>query len=586
MRRLRPAILALLALLASAPALAASRPAVEAEGGMVVSAQHLATEAGVAMLRAGGNAVDAAVAVGYALAVVNPCCGNIGGGGFMTLRLADGRTTFLDFRETAPAAATPDMYLDASGNVIRGASLNGWRAVAVPGSVAGLNAALVQYGSLPRAQVMAPAIRLAREGFVLIRGDTDIIAAAAARLRREANVARIFLRPDGSPLRPGDRLTQPDLARTLEAIADQGPDAFYKGAIPAAVEAASRSGGGVLAAADFAAYRVREMAPLTCPYRSWTVVSAPPPSSGGTTICQVLGVLEGYDMRGEGFNSSRSVHLMAEAMRHAYYDRNTHLGDPAFVTNPLERLLSRDYAIAIRGRIDPAAATPSQEVAAMPPHEQPQTTHFSVMDRAGNAVAVTTTINGSFGAGVIAGDTGFLLNNEMDDFTVKPGVANMFGLVQGAANAIAPGKRPLSSMSPTLLLRDDQPYAVLGSPGGARIISITLQTILNLVDHGMELQEAVDAPRIHHQWLPDQIYAETRALSVDTRQKLEAMGHKIVEQRPWGAVAAILRPLAATPPPSALTQAPSDAAQSGTMRPGFFYGASDARRPAGLAAGP
>lgn len=563
---------------------AASRPAVESATGMVVSAQHLATDAGVEMLRAGGNAIDAAVAVGYALAVVNPCCGNIGGGGFMTLRLADGRTTFLDFRETAPAAATSGMYLDADGNVVRGASTNGWRAVAVPGSVAGLDAALTQYGTLPRAQVMAPAIRLARDGFVLVRGDTDIIEAAAARLRREPEVARIFLRPDGTPPQPGDRLSQPDLARTLEAIATRGPEAFYQGAIPDAVAAAARAGGGIVSAADFAAYKVREMAPLSCPYRSWTVVSAPPPSSGGTVICMVLGVLEGYDLRAAGFNAARSVHLMTEALRHAYLDRNTHLGDPDFVRNPLERLLSRDYALAIRAAINTDRATASRDLApGTPPHERPETTHYSVADPAGNAVAVTYTINGAFGAGVIAPGTGFLLNNEMDDFTSKPGAPNMFGLVQGEANAIAPGKRPLSSMSPTLLLRDGQLYAVLGSPGGARIISITLQTILNLIDHGMEVQEAVNAPRIHHQWLPDELFAETRALSPDTRRLLEAMGHKVTEQSTWGAVAAIVRPFQPTVAP---TPGVADSGLSGRMRPGFFYGANDDRRPAGLAAGP
>jgi gamma-glutamyltranspeptidase/glutathione hydrolase len=579
------AALAAVLLLACVPAHGASRPAVEAAGGMVVTAQHLATQAGVEILRAGGNAVDAAVAVGYALAVVNPCCGNIGGGGFMTLRLADGRTTFLDFRETAPAAATRDMYLDAQGNVIRGASLVGWRAVAVPGTVAGLDAALTQYGTLPRAQVMAPAIRLAREGFVLVRGDTDILEAASARLRRDPEVARIFLRPDGTVPQPGDRLVQPDLARTLETIAANGPEAFYSGAIPAAVEAASRAGGGVLTAADFATYKVREMAPLSCPYRSWTVVSAPPPSSGGTVICMVLGILEGYDLRAAGFNSARTVHVMTEAMRHAYLDRNTHLGDPDFVRNPLERLLSRDYAVAIRERINPERATSSRDLGpGTPPHERPETTHYSVADAGGAMVAVTYTINGGFGAGVMAPATGFLLNNEMDDFTVKPGVANMFGLVQGEANAIAPGKRPLSSMSPTLLLRDGQPYGVLGSPGGARIISITLQTILNLVDHGMELQEAVNAPRIHHQWLPDELFVETRALSPDTRRLLEAMGHKVTEQSPWGAVAAIVRPLA--PTGAGATPGVADAAQSGRMRPGLFYGANDDRRPAGLAAGP
>ncbi len=565
---------------------AASRPAVEAEGGMVVSAQHLATQAGVEILRAGGNAVDAAVAVGYALAVVNPCCGNIGGGGFMTLRLVDGRTTFLDFREVAPAAAVRDMYLDGAGNVVPRASLDGWRAAGVPGTVAGLEAALTQYGTLPRAQVMAPAIRLARDGFALVRGDTDILEAGAGRLRRDVEAARIFLKPDGSVPKPGERLVQPELAAVLQAIAARGAEAFYQGEVPVAVEAAAKAGGGVIQASDFAAYKVREMAPLSCPYRNWVVVSAPPPSSGGTVICMVLGILEGYDLRAAGFNSARSVHLMTEALRHAYLDRNTHLGDPDFVKNPLERLLSRDYAVAIREKINPERATPSRELApGVAPHERPETTHYSVADAAGNVVAVTYTINGGFGAGVVAPGTGFLLNNEMDDFTVKPGVPNLFGLVQGEANSIAPGKRPLSSMSPTILLRDGQPVAVLGSPGGSRIISIVLQVILNLVDHGMELQEAVNAPRVHHQWLPDELFAETRALSPDTRRLLEAMGHKVTEQAPWGAVAAILRPWPRAAAPVAGAVVP-DSALSGRMRPGFFYGASDDRRPAGLAAGP
>ena len=442
------AVLALLAL----PAQAASPPAVEAAHGMIVSSQHLASEAGVAMLRQGGNAIDAAVAVGYALAVVNPCCGNIGGGGFMVAHLAGGpgQDIFINFRETAPAAATADMYLDAAGKPVPGASLYGWKAAGVPGTVLGLETALREYGSLPRASVMAPAIRLAQEGFLLTRGDTDILETSTARFRNAPAVGKIFLRPDGTPWRPGDRLIQSDLAATLSAIAAGGSDAFYHGRIPEAVEAASRAGGGLLTAADFAAYTVTRSAPVSCSYRGYVFVSAPPPSSGGTTMCEILNILEGYDMPALGFHSAASVHLLTEAMRHAFLDRNTYLGDPAFVTNPLDRLLSKDYAASIRATIGATLdnrPTPSSTLRpGVAPHEKTETTHYSVVDAAGNAVSVTYTINGFFGAQVIAGDTGFLLNDEMDDFTIKPGVPNLFGLVQGTANAVAPGKRPLSSM--------------------------------------------------------------------------------------------------------------------------------------------
>lgn len=571
----------LVAALVSVGARAASLPATEAAHGMVVSSHRFAAEAGVAILRQGGNAVDAAVAVGYAEAVTNPCCGNIGGGGFMTLRLADGREAFINFRETAPEAARADMYLAADGAVVPRASLDGWKAVAVPGSVAGLDAALTRHGTLPRTVVMAPSIRLAREGFVLTRGDTDILARATARLRRDAGVARIFLRPDGTPLEPGDRLVQTDLGDTLAAIARDGPDAFYRGRIPAAVEAASRAGGGVLTAADFASYHVTEGPPLRCAYRGFVVLSAPPPSSGGVTLCQMLLVLEGFDLRAAGWNAARTVHWMTEAARHAYLDRNTYLGDPAFVRNPIERLLSAEHARAIRARIGDRAGVS----AGMRPvtGERPETTHYSVMDRAGNAVAVTTTINGAFGAGVMAPNTGFLLNNEMDDFTVKLGVPNLFGLVQGEANAIAPGKRPLSSMTPTIVLRDGQVVMVVGSPGGARIITIVLQTVLNMIDHGMAPQEAVDAPRVHHQWLPDVVFFEPRALSADTRAVLEGMGHRLVEQTPWGAAALVARRLGVGA--GVVGSSGHDSAASGGMREGLLYGANDSRRPAGAAVG-
>ncbi|WP_395827769.1 gamma-glutamyltransferase [Collimonas sp.] len=565
--------------------MAASAPAVEAKNGMVVTSQHLASQVGADILKMGGNAIDAAVAVGYAQAVVNPCCGNIGGGGFMTIHLADGRNTFINFRETAPAAASADMYLDANGKAITKASLYGYLAAGVPGTVLGLDTAQRKYGKLTRAQVMQPAIKLARDGYILNRGDTDILDTTIAQFKKDPEAARLFLRRDGTPLQPGDRLVQKDLAKTLEAISRNGPDAFYKGAIPAAVERASKAGGGIITAADFASYKVTESAPLSCNYRGYVFVSAPPPSSGGATMCQILNILEGYDMKALGFQSAAAVHYMTEAMRHSYMDRNTFLGDPAFVKNPLERLLSKEYATSIREKISADKATPSVEVQpGMAPHEKPETTHYSIVDKDGNAVSTTYTINGRFGAVVIAPGTGFFLNDEMDDFTVKAGVQNLFGLVQGATNSIAPGKRPLSSMTPTLVTKDGKTYMVLGSPGGSRIIAITLQTALNVIDHGMAPQEAVDAPRIHHQWLPDEVYYETRGLSPDTLKILDGMGYKMKEQTPWGAAELIMIGL---PGAAGVTSSSSgnDAGVSGIVRPGFYYGANDTRRPAGAAIG-
>ncbi len=507
---------------------------VEAEHGMVVSAHRLASEVGVRILEAGGNAVDAAVGVGYALAVVDPCCGNIGGGGFMTVHLADGRETFINFRETAPAAATAAMYLDANGNPIADLSRHGYLAAGVPGTVMGLDYAATKYGRLPRAQLIAPAVALARDGFVLSRADTDILDTRADRFAKDAAAAAIFLRPDGSHFEPGDRLVQRDLAAILELISDQGPAAFYKGPVAVAVEKASRGNGGVLAAEDFAAYTVTEAAPLGCFYRGYHIVSAPPPSSGGTTMCEILNILEGYDVGASGFRSARSIRLMVEAMRRGYRDRNAYLGDPEFVENPLEHLLSKDYAASLRAEIARGDAEKGAGDGA--PREKSETTHYSVVDGEGAAVAVTYTINGYFGAGEVAPGTGFFLNNEMDDFTVKPGAANLYGLVQGEANTIAPGKRPLSSMAPTLVERDGKVVLVLGSPGGSRILTTVLETIMNIIDNGMAAQEAVDAPRLHHQAQPQDVYFEHSGLSPEVITQLTGMGYKLVEQRPWGAV--------------------------------------------------
>jgi gamma-glutamyltranspeptidase/glutathione hydrolase len=531
-RAAAPAVM--LSILLPAAVDAASAAVVEAEHGMVVSAHRLASEVGVRILEAGGNAVDAAVGVGYALAVVDPCCGNIGGGGLMTVHLADSRETFINFRETAPAAAAAGMYLDAKGDLVTDLSRHGYLAAGVPGTVMGLDHAATKYGRLPRAQLIAPAVALARDGFVLSRADTDILGARADRFAKDPGAAAIFLRPDGSHFEPGDRLVQHDLAATLELISEQGPAAFYKGPIAAAVAKASRENGGVLAAEDFAAYTVTEAAPLSCSYRGYHIVSAPPPSSGGATMCEILNILEGYEVGASGFRSARSVHLMVEAMRRGYRDRNAYLGDPEFVANPVERLLSKDYAASLRAEIARGDAERAGPEGA--PGEKPETTHYSVADGEGNAVAVTYTINGYFGAGVVAPGTGFFLNNEMDDFTVKPGAPNLYGLVQGEPNAIAPGKRPLSSMAPTLVERDGQVVLVLGSPGGSRIITTVLETIMNIIDHGMGAQEAVDAPRLHHQGQPEDVYFERSGLSPEVVSQLTAMGYKLIEQRPWGAV--------------------------------------------------
>ena len=509
-------------------------PPVEAEHGMAVSSQRDASKAGADILAAGGNAIDAAVAIGYALAVTHPCCGNIGGGGFATIHLANGKDTFINFREKAPMAATSTMYLDASGNVIPGLSLRGYKAVGVPGSVMGFEKMLTEYGTMSRAQVMAPAIKLADEGYILQDGDVRVLGFATEAFSKEPNVAAIFLN-NGQPWKAGDRLVQKNLAATLKEVSAQGPDVFYKGDIAQRVVDASKANGGLLTMKDFADYTVTESAPLRCSYRGYQIISSPPPSSGGASMCEIMNILSGYPMDKMPVHSAKSIHLMVEAMRHAYVDRNFSLGDPDFVKNPLDKILSPKHAAEIRAKIDPVKATPSSEVKiGVAPHESVQTTHYSVVDKAGNAVSVTYTINGGFGAQVIAGNTGFFLNNEMDDFTSKVGAPNLFGLVQGDNNSIQPGKRPLSSMSPTIITKNGKIFMVTGSPGGARIITITLESILNVIDHKMDIQAAVDTPRIHHQWMPDTIYVEDKAVTPDVRKQLEAAGYNFTENRSWG----------------------------------------------------
>jgi gamma-glutamyltranspeptidase / glutathione hydrolase len=550
---------------------AASVVPVGAEHGMVVSAQQLATQVGVDTLRKGGNAVDAAVAVGYALAVVYPAAGNLGGGGFMTIHFADGRNTFLDFREKAPLAARPDMYLDDGDNVVAGASMRGHRAVGVPGTVSGLEVARRQYGTMKRAELLAPAIRLAERGFVLEQGDVGLFRIAAQDLASDPASAQTFLVNGAAPA-VGHRLVQRDLARTLRAITQRGSDGFYQGRVGAAIVASSRAGRGILTQADLDGYRPRELPPVECDYRGYHIVSAPPPSSGGVILCEILNILEGYPLKDLGFRAAQSVHYQIEAMRHAYVDRNSYLGDPDFVQNPVERLLDKRYAESIRAAIDPARAGISAALKpGVAPHEGSNTTHYSIVDKDGNAVSVTYTLNDAFGARVTAAGTGVLLNDEMDDFTVKPGVPNLYGLVQGEANAIAPGKRPLSSMSPTIMLKDGKVALVLGTPGGSRIITAVVLTILNVVDYGMNVQEAIDAPRFHQQWLPETTTLEDFALSPDTRRILEGMGHQFGSQPPANHVTAIL------------VGAPSLGGKPvGANR---FYGANDPRGNTGRALG-
>jgi gamma-glutamyltranspeptidase/glutathione hydrolase len=568
--KLRTVVAAALTLAAGASQ-AASQAPVAAENGMVVSAQHLATKVGVDVLKRGGNAVDAAVAVGYALAVVYPAAGNLGGGGFMTVQLADGRKTFLDFREKAPLAATANMYLDKDGNVVKGLSTKGHLAVGVPGSVSGMEYAREKYGTMKRAALLAPSIQLADQGFALEQGDIDLLNTATADFKEDAVSGAIFLNK-GEPFVAGQKLVQKDLAKTLREISVKGTDGFYKGWVGNAIVASSQAGKGLITQADLDQYKTREMAPVECDYRGYHVVSAPPPSSGGVIICEMLNILEGYPLKELGYHSAQAVHYQIEAMRHAYVDRNSYLGDPDFVKNPLDRLLDKGYAEKIRAAIDPKKAGVSKDIKpGVAPHEGSNTTHYSIADKWGNAVSVTYTLNDWFGAKVTAAKTGVLLNDEMDDFTSKIGVPNLYGLVQGEANAIAPGKRPLSSMSPTIVTKDGKPVMVVGTPGGSRIITAVMLTMINAIDYGMNVQEAIDAPRFHQQWLPDLTNVETYALSPDTRKILTDMGHNLAVPQPANHLAAII------------VGAPSLGGKP--VAKNRFYGANDPRRNTGLAAG-
>src|SRR5580700_258409 len=523
-------------LAAASPAWAAQP--VHARHAMAVTVEQHATDAGVAVLEAGGNAVDAAVAVGFALGVTHPSAGNIGGGGFMLVRFADGRSTFIDFRERAPETASRNMYLDASGKATND-SVVGYRAAGVPGSVRGFEYASKKYGRKPWADVVAPAVALAGKGFPVSYGLAKSLRGSAERLGQFPESKRIFLR-DGKPYEAGETFVQPDLARTLERIREQGARDFYEGETAHLLAADMERHGGLVTLADLRDYAVAERAPLTGSYRGYDIATAPPPSSGGPGILQMLGVLEGSGYEKFGAGSAAELHYLAETMRRYFADRAASMGDPDFVNVPLASLLDPAYIAQLRKSIDPEHATPSSQIRAGKPlgAESSETTHYSIVDADGNAVAVTYTLNFGYGDGVTVPGLGFLLNDEMDDFAAKPGEPNGFGLVQGEANAIQPRKRPLSSMTPTIVTSGGKLELVLGTPGGPTIINSVLEVLVNVVDFGMNVQDAVDFPRIHHQWLPDRLVME-RGFSPDTIALLKARGHSVQMVGGIGEVAAI-----------------------------------------------
>jgi len=513
-----------------------------AKNGMVASQEALASDIGLQILKDGGNAVDAGVAVGFALAVTLPRAGNIGGGGFMMIYDAkQGKTVALDYREKAPSSATRDMYLDTDGNAVSDLSRYHGLAVGVPGTVAGLLKALEDHGTMSRGQVMAPAIALAEDGIEVTAGLSESLTALSTRLQKWPSTKKVFFKADGSAYQPGERLKQPELARSLKLIAAQGADGFYKGETARKLVKAVNDAGGRMSLQDLANYEAIAREPVKGDYRGYEIVSMPPPSSGGIHIIQILNTLEGYPLKDYGQNSAQTIHLMAEAMQLAYADRAEYLGDSDFIDVPASGLTSQAYADKLRGLIDPNKATPAATIKANNPlpYESDQTTHFSIVDKEGNAIANTYTLNFSYGTGLVAEGTGILLNNEMDDFSAKPGVPNGYGLLGGEANAVAANKRPLSSMSPTLVFKDSKPYIVTGSPGGSRIITTVTQVISNVIDHDMNIAEATHAPRIHDQWLPDEIRIE-KALNVDTIKKLESMGHTVSPQSAMGSTQSIM----------------------------------------------
>ncbi|MEN5017235.1 gamma-glutamyltransferase [Erwinia sp. Eh17-17] len=515
---------------------------VKAQHGMVSSVDATATAVGVKILEQGGNAVDAAVAVGYALAVTHPQAGNLGGGGFMLLRTASGNTTSIDFREMAPVQASRDMFLDAAGNADSKKSLTSHLASGIPGTVAGFALAQKKYGTLPLSTLIKPALELARKGIVVNESLADDLNVYGREvLLAHPNSKAIFFKADGKPYLKGEKLVQRDLARTLELIAQQGPDAFYTGKIADEIAGEMQQHGGLISKADLANYRAIERKPIGGTYRGYEVFSMPPPSSGGIHIVQILNILENFDLAKMGFGSADAIQVMAEAEKYAYADRSEYLGDPEFVKVPWQALTSKAYAKSLAEQIDLAKARPSAEIkpGKLAPYESNQTTHFSVVDKDGNAVAVTYTLNTTFGSGIVAGNSGILMNNEMDDFSAKPGTPNFFGLVGGEANAIQPYKRPLSSMSPTIIAKDGKTWLVTGSPGGSRIITTVLQMVVNSIDFRMNVAEATNAPRFHHQWLPDQLRVE-KGFSPDTLKLLSDKGQNVKVMSAMGSTQSIV----------------------------------------------
>jgi len=515
----------------SLPAAYAHDP-VYARKGIVVAQEPVAADVGVAVLKSGGNAVDAGVAVGFALAVTHPFAGNIGGGGFMLIRLADGRTTFIDFREKAPHQATHDMYLDPSGNVTHD-SLIGWRAVGVPGTVRGLELALKKYGTKSWSELLAPAIHLASSGFPISYSQMRSFHNTADLLSQFPDSKRIFLK-DGAFYDWNETLQQPELARTLERMARNGAKEFYEGETARILASQMEKNAGLITLEDLREYQAVERKPLEGDYKGYRIITSPPPSSGGVGILQMLAMLDGTSYEKSKAGSATAYHYLAEVMRRFYADRNEYLGDPDFVKHPITALLQPGYIKARRDSIDPVLATPSEQINPGLPAavaEGSDTTHYSIADEQGNVVAVTYTLNAGYGSGVTVPGAGFLLNDEMDDFAAKPGAPNLFGLVQGEANSIAPGRRPLSSMVPTIVLKDGKPFLVLGAPGGSRIITAVMQVMLNVIDFGMNIQDAIDSPRVHHQWKPDRLDIE-RGISPDTIALLKKAGYNIEEAKP------------------------------------------------------
>jgi len=527
-----------------------------AENGMVATQHKLATQVGLDILKQGGNAVDAAVAVGFALAVVLPRAGNLGGGGFMLVYdQKKNKTTAIDYREMAPRAATRDMYLDKEGAVDKVRFNASYLSVGVPGTVAGMTHALEKYGTMDLETVIKPAIDLAEKGFHITNNLASIILTYEERLKRSPDGEKIFFKTEGSPLQTNDLLVQKELGWSLRQIAKKGRDGFYKGPLANLLVTDIQANGGIITKKDLKKYKVKETDAVTGTYRGYEIASMPPPSSGGIHLIQLLNILEGYDLTQSEHNSTETIHLMVEAMRLAYADRSAHLGDPAFWEVPVEGLISKKYADFLREKINEDLATPSDQVKPGKPtdYESEETTHFSIADKWGNVVSNTYTLNFSFGSGLVAKGTGILLNNEMGDFSAKPGTANAYGLIGGEANAVEPGKRPLSSMTPTLVFKDNKPFIVTGSPGGSRIITTVLQIILNVIDHKMNIAEASHASRIHHQWYPDVLFHE-KYFSPDTRELLKIMGHTVKQRAAMGSSQSIL------------------------IKDGFFYGASDPRR--------